>query len=68
MTFRVIKASDWEFADHKSFYSVDEIYDYLKKVDKSGKMAAVLYFTGNKEDDQELWIYVSYIEWRGGSN
>lgn len=62
MKFRVIKASDWEFTDHKSFYSVDEIYDYLKKVDESGKMAAVLYFTENKEDDQELWIYDTYIE------
>ena len=62
MKFKVIKASDWEFTDHKSFYSFDELYDYLKKVDESGRMAAVLYFTGNKEDVQKLCICDAYIE------
>lgn len=62
MKFRVVKASDWEFKEYKIFYSIDEIYEYLKKVDKSGKMSVVIYFTGNKQDEQELWIYDSYIE------
>lgn len=62
MKFRIIKASDWEFMDNKIFYSIEEIYNYLKKVDTSGRMSVVIYFTGNKEDVQELWIYDSYIE------
>lgn len=62
MKFVITKASDWEFRDNKIFYSINQIYDYLKKVDKSGKMSVVIYFTGNKEDDQELLIYDSYIE------
>lgn len=62
MIFAVIKASDWEFHDHKIFHSLDEIYDYLKEVDKSGRMACVIYFTANKMDEQELWIYDNWIE------
>ena len=62
MKFSVTKASDWEFRDYKIFHSIDQIYDYLKNVDTSGRMSAVLYFTGNKEDEQELCIYDSYIE------
>lgn len=62
MKFVVHKASDYEFSDYKIFYSIDQIYEYLKKVDKSGRMSVVLYFTGDKKDDQELMIYDSYIE------
>lgn len=62
MKFRIIRASDLEYMGNKIFYSIEEIYDYLKKVDTSGRMFVVIYFTGNKEDAQELWIYDSYIE------
>lgn len=49
MKFRIIKASDWEFTDHKSFYSVDEIYDYLKKmIRNSGFMILI----SNEKEDQ----------------
>ena len=62
MKFNVVKASNWEFQEQKIFHTIDQIYEYLKKVDTSGRMSVVIYFTENKEDEQELWIYDSYIE------
>ena len=56
MTFKVTKASDWNFVDEKTFATLEELKDYIISVDKKNK-SCVIYF-----DSSELLIYDDWIE------
>ena len=56
MTFKVKRASDFDFEDEKTFTTLEELKEYVTTVNSKTK-ACVIYF-----DDLELVIYDSWIE------
>ena len=56
MEFRILKASDWNFRDKKTFSTIEELKDYINAVNPERK-SCVIYF-----GQSEVWIYDSWIE------
>ena len=56
MTFKIERASDFNFADEKNFTTLEELKEYVTTVNPRIK-ACVIYF-----DDLKLIIYDDWIE------
>ena len=56
MEFKITKASDYEFVEHRTFSTIEEIRDFVLSENKKSH-SCVIYW-----DDMELLIYDDWIE------